>query len=149
MQIGCSSTSKKCSRNSFEEGSMNTGHFYGEDITPEQEKSLLETKVIYFEFDSFEVSDQQRLVILAHAKKMLGASHLRLRIDGHTDERGSAEYNIGLGERRAKAVVQLMATKGVSVDRMVTSSFGKEKPKDFGHDESAWQLNRRAELYYE
>jgi peptidoglycan-associated lipoprotein len=72
-----------------------------------------------------------------------------MRIDGHTDERGSREYNIGLGERRANAVRNVMVLKGVSEDRIVTVSYGKEKPIALGHAEESWQQNRRAEFAYE
>ena len=80
---------------------------------------------------------------------MLQSDSLRMRIDGHTDERGSREYNIGLGERRANAVRNVMVLKGVSEDRLVTVSYGKEKPVALGHAEESWQQNRRDELAYE
>jgi len=70
-------------------------------------------------------------------------------VDGHTDERGSAEYNIGLGERRAKSVIRFLEFKGVRSDRLVSVSYGKEKPASVGHKEDSWRLNRRAELAYE
>ena len=123
--------------------------FYGEDISPEKEKELLAENVIYFGYDKDDIVHRYELVLLAHAKKMLENPNLKLRIDGHTDERGSAEYNVGLGERRAKAVVRFVELKGIRSDRLVSVSYGKEKPAMNGHDEEAWRLNRRAELTYE
>ncbi len=123
--------------------------FYGEEISPEKEKELLAENVIYFAYDKDEILERYKLVLLAHAKKMLESPHLKLRVDGHADERGSAEYNIGLGERRAKAVVRFIELKGVRSDKLVTVSYGKEKPKSTGHNEESWRLNRRAELNYE
>jgi peptidoglycan-associated lipoprotein len=123
--------------------------FYGEEITPEREKELLAENTIYFGYDKDEIQDRYKLVLLAHAKKMLEEPHFKLRVDGHTDERGSAEYNIGLGERRAKSVIRFLEFKGVRSDRLVSVSYGKEKPASVGHKEDSWRLNRRAELAYE
>lgn len=123
--------------------------FYGEDISPEKETELLAENVIYFGYDKDDIVHRYELVLLAHAKKMLANPDLKLRIDGHTDERGSAEYNIGLAERRAKAVVRFIELRGIRSDRLVSVSYGKEKPAMNGHDEEAWRLNRRAELTYE
>lgn len=123
--------------------------FYGEDISAEKEQELLTENIVYFAYDKDEISYRYELVLLAHAKKMLEVPTLRLRIDGHTDERGSAEYNIALGERRANAVIRFMKFKGVPRDRLVSLSYGKEKPAVKGHNEEAWRLNRRAELIYE
>ena len=123
--------------------------FYGEEITPEKEQALLAENTIYFDYDKDEIQDRYKLVLLAHAKKMLEEPHLKLRVDGHTDERGSAEYNIGLGERRAKSVIRFLEFKGVRSNKLVSVSYGKEKPVSVGHNEEAWCLNRRAELAYE
>ena len=123
-------------------------NYEGESLTAE-EQALLQKQVVYFDFDRFDINEVSRKVIFAHAKQLLDNPTLKLRIDGHTDERGSREYNIGLGERRANAVARLLALKGVPSDRVVSVSYGKEKPVAFGHTESAWGMNRRAELYYE
>lgn len=123
--------------------------FYGEEVTPEKEKELLAESTIYFSYDSDEITHRYQLVLLAHAKQMSSNPHLVLRINGHTDERGSAEYNIGLGERRAKAVAKFIEMRGIRMKRLVTVSYGKEKPVAVGSNEEAWRLNRRAELNYE
>ena len=123
--------------------------FYGEEITLEKEKALLAENVIYFGYDKDDITSRYELVLLAHSKNMLENPNLKLRIDGHTDERGSAEYNVGLGERRAKSVARFIELKGIRNDRLVSVSYGKEKPATNGHNEEAWRLNRRAELTYE
>lgn len=158
--VGCSSNnshkSKHFARNRFDnDNSANSTRaidsfsFYGEDISPDKEQELLAENVVYFGYDREEITYRYELVLLAHTKKMLENPDLRLRIDGHTDERGSSEYNIALGERRAKAVDRFMKFKGVQGDRLVSVSYGKEKPAVTGHNEEAWRLNRRAELVYE
>jgi len=147
--IGCASCkgSKYAKTENLGVGDM--AKFYGEEITPDQERELLNKKVIYFGYDRFDITQENKLIILAHTRKMLQNDKLHIRIDGHTDERGSREYNIGLGDRRANAVRQIMVLKGVSEDRIVTVSYGKEKPVALGHSEGSWQQNRRAELAYE
>jgi peptidoglycan-associated lipoprotein len=123
--------------------------FYGEDITPEQEKNLLATSIVYFDFDQYGLNDSDRLVVLAHAKKLLENPRLQVRVEGHTDNRGSRGYNLGLGERRAKALTSIFAMKGVEEARVHVVSYGKEKPAALGDNEEAWHLNRRAEIVYE
>lgn len=123
--------------------------FYGEEVSPCEEKDLVQTKILYFDYDVYSLSEENRRIVLAHAKKLLDASNLSIRIEGHADERGSSEYNIALGEKRAKTIANLLMDKGVSGDRITVVSYGKEKPAVRGHDESAWKLNRRAELEYE
>jgi peptidoglycan-associated lipoprotein len=147
--VGCASCkgSKFAGKDELGVGDMTK--FYGENITPAQERELLNKKVIYFGYDRFDITPENRLIILAHARKMLQNDKLHIRIDGHTDERGSREYNIGLGERRANAVRQVMALKGVCEDRIASVSYGKEKPIALGHSEESWKQNRRAELAYE
>lgn len=120
--------------------------FYGENITPEQERNLLSKDTLYFDFDRFDISTPNKKIILAYAKKLLENPNLQIRISGHTDERGSREYNIGLGERRAKSVAQVLAVKGIPSSRIVTVSYGKEQPVDTGTSEDAWSKNRRAVL---
>lgn len=147
--IGCSGKNISHVRpNSYSKNSDSFA-FYGEDISPEKEKELLAENVIYFGYDKDDITHRYELVLLAHAKQMMENPKLKLRIDGHTDERGSAEYNVGLGERRAKAVSRFIEMKGIRNDKLVTVSYGKEKPAVIGHNEEAWRLNRRAELTYE
>lgn len=150
LLYGCSNFNKDRHFNRSERGQqVDSFAFYGEEISPIKEQELLAEHVIYFGYDKDEIEDRFKLVLLAHAKNMLENPNLKLRVDGHTDERGSAEYNIGLGERRSRAVVRFLEFKGVRSDKLVTVSYGKEKPASIGHNEEAWRLNRRAELNYE
>jgi peptidoglycan-associated lipoprotein len=103
---------------------------------------------VYFEFDSTSVDDQNRAIIEAHANYLANNAGVRVTLEGHADERGTREYNLALGERRAKAVAELMQAYGVSADRISTTSYGEEKPVALGHNESAWRLNRRVEIIY-
>lgn len=107
-------------------------------------KSSLEK--IYFDFDSTNLSEKARTSLTtnaAHLKKNPGA---KISIEGNCDERGSEEYNLALGEKRAKAAAKYLATMGIAEDRIATISYGKEKPADPGHDDAAWAKNRRDEF---
>ena len=104
---------------------------------------------IYFEYDQSSVTEQDIPAIKAQGNYLLSHPGAKIRIEGHTDERGSPEYNIALGWRRAKAVVAVMDQLGVSPKQLNVVSFGKEKPAVSGHDENAWHANRRANLVYE
>jgi peptidoglycan-associated lipoprotein len=97
---------------------------------------------IYFDFDSSDLSDQARKTLTENAG-YLRKSAAKLRIEGNCDERGSAEYNIALGEKRAEAAMKYLVTMGIPADRLATISYGKEKPADQGHDDAAWEKNRR------
>ena len=111
--------------------------------------SPLSKRTIYFEFDSSQVPAESLDLITAHGKYLAEHPQQRVRVEGHADERGSREYNVALGERRAKAVERLLRFQGVSDDQLEVVSFGEELPVAFGHDEAAWRLNRRVELVYE
>lgn len=130
-------------------GIGDTMTFYGTELTPEQERELLARNTYYFAYDSNELSEQDTLSVYAHAKKIMSKPRCRVRIEGHTDERGSREYNVALGERRAKTVANLMMLKGVNQSQITVVSYGKEKSAVSGHDESAWSQNRRAVVIYE
>jgi peptidoglycan-associated lipoprotein len=123
--------------------------FYGTNLTPEQERELLSRNTYYFGLDSYDVCDEDVMSIYAHAKKIICNNRCRVRVEGHTDERGSREYNVALGERRAKAVANCLMLKGVRPESISVVSYGKEKPAVLGHDESAWSQNRRAVIVYE
>ena len=97
----------------------------------------------------YSLNNENHKIVLAHTKKLLDVPHLAIRLEGHADERWSSEYNIALGEKRAKTVARILMDKGVSRDRITVVSYGKEKPATRGHDESAWKLNRRVEIEYE
>lgn len=109
---------------------------------------LLKNRVIYFDFDSSEIRPDYNSIIAAHAKYLAANASIRIRIEGNTDERGSREYNIGLGERRAQAVRRALLLQGVSESQITTVSYGEERPAVTGHTEEAWAKNRRAEIVY-
>ncbi len=118
------------------------GEFFGEDTASEVES------VIYFEFDSSEVRAQDQDIVAGHATMLNSNPNLRVRLEGHADERGSREYNIGLGERRSQAVRQMLMIQGVSASQIATVSFGEERPVAFGSSESDYSQNRRVEFVY-
>ena len=103
---------------------------------------------VYFGFDSSEIDAQGQAVLNQQAQFLQANPSARVAIAGHTDERGSREYNLALGERRAQAAQAYLATSGVSASRMEAISYGEDQPADPGHDESAWAKNRRAEISY-
>ena len=111
--------------------------------------NILSKRSVYFDYDSNVVKDEYRATIQAHAKYLVENRNARVRLEGNTDERGSREYNLALGQRRADAVKKIMAVLGVPESRMETISFGEEQPKDQGHDESAWSKNRRTDIVYQ
>ena len=105
-------------------------------------------KLIYFDFDKSEIKPEFADIIAAHAKNLSGHPNLKIRLEGNTDERGTREYNIGLGERRAQAVRRALMLQGAAEAQISTVSFGAERPAAEGDDESAWAQNRRVELVY-
>ena len=104
--------------------------------------------VIYFEFDSSEVRAADQDLVSRHAMQLGQNPGAQVRLEGHADERGSREYNIGLGERRAQAVRQMLLIQGVSANQISTVSFGEERPIGFGSSESDYAQNRRVEFKY-
>ena len=103
-------------------------------------------KVVYFDFDSYVVKDQYRPVIEANAKALTTNRKMHMAVEGHTDDRGSSEYNLALGQRRAEAVVKSLTLLGADQTQLEAVSFGKERPAVQGENEEAWAKNRRAEL---
>jgi peptidoglycan-associated lipoprotein len=101
---------------------------------------------VYFEFDQSTLSAEGKAVAEGIAQLLQEAPEMTVRIEGHADERGTNEYNLALGERRAQAVQQYLASYGVDVARISVLSYGEEKPASEGKEESAWTLNRRAEF---
>ena len=110
--------------------------------------SPLSKRSVYFDFDSNEVKDEYRSLLQAHARYIADHRDAHVRIEGNTDERGSREYNLALGQRRAEAVKRVMTVMGADGSRIETISYGEEKPKSPGHDETAWAENRRADIKY-
>ena len=103
-------------------------------------------RVVYFDFDSFVVRDDARPVIDTHAKRLNGTATLKMVVEGHTDDRGSREYNLALGQKRAEAVVRSLTLLGAKPAQLEAVSFGMERPAVEGSNEAAWAKNRRAEL---
>ena len=109
---------------------------------------LLGKRIVYFDFDRAEIRADMAEIVAAHARYVAGHAGARVRLEGHTDERGTREYNIGLGERRAQAVKRALMLQGVAETQLTTVSYGEERPAASGHDESAWSQNRRVEIVY-
>ncbi len=108
----------------------------------------LSNRTIYFEYDSAKLSDESIALLETHGNFIAGSSSVSVRLEGHADERGSREYNIALGDRRAQSVRRVLLFQGAAVDQVDTVSYGEEQPAVEGHDESAWSQNRRVELIY-
>jgi peptidoglycan-associated lipoprotein len=123
----------------------------GQQLTSEQlAKQAAERAgmVIYFDYDSSEIKSEYAAVVAVHAKYLASNSSLKARLEGNTDERGSREYNIGLGERRAQAVRRALLLQGVAEAQITTLSYGEEHPAVSGSDEAAYAKNRRVEFGY-
>jgi len=103
---------------------------------------------IYYDYDAYNVKEDYQALMEAHGKALLKHKELRLRIEGNCDERGSREYNLALGQRRADSVKRALTLLGVPVSQIETVSFGSEQPKVTGHDEEAYAENRRSDLTY-
>ncbi len=103
-------------------------------------------RIVYFDFDSYVVKDDYRPVIEANGKALAADRKRHVTVEGHTDDRGSSEYNLALGQRRAEAVVRSLTLVGADAAQLEAVSFGKERPAVQGEDEAAWAKNRRAEL---
>ncbi|MDR0769976.1 MAG: peptidoglycan-associated lipoprotein Pal [Burkholderiales bacterium] len=110
--------------------------------------NILSRRSVFFAFDSYVVEDQYRPIVEAHARYLVGRPDARMMVQGHTDERGTHEYNIALGQRRADAVKRMMVLLGAKEAQIETVSFGKESPRNPGNDEMAWAENRRADIVY-
>jgi peptidoglycan-associated lipoprotein len=103
---------------------------------------------VLFDFDSAEIRPEFAPLIAAHGKRLAGDRALHVRLEGNTDERGSAEYNVALGERRAQSVKRALLLQGATESQLTTVSYGEERPVAAGHDETAWAQNRRVDLVY-
>ena len=110
--------------------------------------SPLSTKIIYFGYDLSEIQPDYREIVVAHGAYLAANPQVRVSVEGHADERGSREYNIALGEDRAKAVKRLLLAQGASERQISTISYGEERPADIASNEASWAANRRVELRY-
>ena len=159
--FGCSSTEEKKDEVTIEdqgmpveEGTADT-QTYGTEEDERSKMSALDdpnsplaTRIIYFDFDSSEVQAQYRPVVEAHAKYLAANPNVSITLEGHADERGSREYNLALGERRAESVKQQMTVLGASSAQIRLVSYGEERPAIDGHDDYSWSQNRRVEILY-
>lgn len=124
----------------------------GPQLTPEQlaeqraEEEALRTTVFYFEFDKSDLSAEAREALVYHARALMNNPGQRVRLEGHADERGTREYNLALGERRAQAVARYLQVQGVSSNQLEIVSYGEERPANPGTTEQAYSENRRVEL---
>ncbi|KMQ74679.1 peptidoglycan-associated lipoprotein Pal [Marinobacter subterrani] len=112
-------------------------------------EALREIRVFYFDFDTAEIKPEARDVLVAHARFLANNPAQNVRLEGHADERGTKEYNLALGERRANAVERFLIVNGASRGQIETVSYGEEKPAVMGSGESVWAQNRRVELVFE
>lgn len=106
------------------------------------------TRSVYYELDVADLKAEDRRVVEAHARYLLQHPEAKVKIEGNADERGSSEYNLALGQRRAEGVARALRAGGVSPDRLEAVSYGKEKPIANGHDEKSWSQNRRSDMVY-
>jgi len=111
--------------------------------------NILSKRSVYFDYDKYDVKSEYRSLIEAHAKYLVEHPQANITLQGNADERGSREYNLALGQKRAVAVKQALNVLGVPDKQIETISFGKEKPKALGHDEASWSQNRRADVVYQ
>ena len=101
---------------------------------------------IYFDYDRYNVRDDQKPTLAGHVERLKANSDFKIKIEGHCDERGTIEYNLALGQRRADRIRSMLVISGIAQERLTTVSYGKERPVDPGHNEAAWAKNRRAEF---
>ena len=123
------------------------GQFQGSPI--DQGDSPERVRVVYFDFDKSDIRPEFVSLISAHGELLASDSGRRVVLEGHADERGSREYNVALGERRALAVRRILLSGGARLGQVRVVSYGEERPAVDGHNESAWSKNRRVEIRYE
>lgn len=120
-----------------------------EESAQMEQAAMRKITTFYFDFDTSEIKSESRDVLIAHAKYLAENPGRSVRLEGNSDERGTKEYNLALGERRAKAVERFLVVNGASRDQIETISYGEEKPAAMGSNESAYAQNRRVELIYQ
>ena len=157
LLAGCSTVAKKNGGAAVEDRSLGAGgvetsgaagttSYAGASLT--DPNSPLSRRVIYFDYNSDSIQPQDQDLIAAHASYLAAHPQQMVTLEGNTDERGSREYNIGLGDRRAESVKRALELQGVAAQQITVVSYGEEKPAAEGHDEAAWRLNRRVEIVY-
>jgi peptidoglycan-associated lipoprotein len=146
---GEAGTAAKGTSTSGMTGGAVSGQALGTGMDPRKDPaSLLSKRSVYFDFDSFVVKDTYRPMIEAHAAYLKGHQNARVVVQGNADERGSREYNLALGQKRAEAVRKLMSVMGVQDSQLEAVSFGEEKPRAHGTTEQDYAENRRADIVY-
>ncbi|HWM71308.1 MAG: peptidoglycan-associated lipoprotein [Gammaproteobacteria bacterium] len=126
----------------------NAGNVGSDEDAAGPQGGLLAKRIVYFDFDSSDIKGEGNDVVAAHSKYLASHASTRVRLEGNTDDRGSREYNIGLGERRAQAVRRALLLQGATEAQIATVSYGAERPAVVGNDEAAWSKNRRVEIVY-
>ncbi len=116
--------------------------------TLEQPEGTMSIRIVYFELDSAKLTSESIEILETHGNFIAGNGEVTVRLEGHADERGSREYNVALGDRRAQSVRRVVLFRGASVDQIETVSYGEEQPAVTDHTEEAWSVNRRVELIY-
>ena len=111
--------------------------------------NLLSQRVIYFDYDKAAIRPEYMVLINTHAKLLTKFPNLKMRLEGHADERGSREYNVALSENRSKSVKRIMGAQGAGSRQMRTIGYGEEVPIVTGHSKKSWQKNRRVEIKYD
>ncbi|EEG6286114.1 peptidoglycan-associated lipoprotein Pal [Salmonella enterica subsp. enterica] len=161
MAIAACSSNKNASNDGSEGGMLNgagtgmdsngSGNMSSEEqarLQMQQMQQLQQNNIVYFDLDKYDIRSDFAAMLDAHANFLRSNPSYKVTVEGHADERGTPEYNISLGERRANAVKMYLQGKGVSADQISIVSYGKEKPAVLGHDEAAYAKNRRAVLVY-
>jgi peptidoglycan-associated lipoprotein len=115
----------------------------------EDPKSPISQRLVFFDYDKSEIKPEYQQLLIDHGKYLASYPDTKVRLEGHTDERGSREYNLALGEARSKAVRRVLLLQGVPEENISVVSFGEELPLDVNHNETAWAQNRRVEIVYE
>ncbi len=141
------SSTSDVSPSGVEVGGVDNGSLYSGDPLNDPD-SLLSKRTIYFDFDRSDIKPEARKIIEAHAEYLVSNPDARIVLEGHCDERGTREYNLSLGERRANSVEQILGLLGVSARQLEVVSYGEERPVAMGHEDAAWRLNRRVEFVY-
>ncbi|OTA16477.1 hypothetical protein Xvie_01934 [Xenorhabdus vietnamensis] len=152
MAVAACSTNKNGNNDqsgvgTVDNSSKSTG-LSAEELARQQMQELQNKNIVYFGFDKYDINSEFAQILDAHAAFLRTSPSVKVTIEGHADERGTPEYNIALGERRANAVKMYLQGKGVSADQLAIVSYGKEKPAVLGHDEAAYAKNRRAVIVY-
>jgi peptidoglycan-associated lipoprotein len=139
-------------RGTSADGAVTSGAYGSSDFSSyslTDPNSPLARRVIYFEYDSAEITSSDQELLVQHSGYLVANPGQHITLEGHTDERGSREYNIALGDRRAQSVERIMELNGVLPEQISVVSYGEEKPAAEGHGDAVWRLNRRVEIVYQ